>query len=121
MAALEDWSASFLISEATTAKPFPASPALAASMEAFKERSTVCSAMLSIVVTILLIDFDFFAKSKIESVISFVISVVSCSFSPSASTIPLPSTTLFCVPVAIAPMALEFSYTLEIFQRVVAY
>jgi hypothetical protein len=41
-------SASFLISTATTAKPLPASPALAASMEAFKASKLVCSATFDI-------------------------------------------------------------------------
>ena len=44
------------ISEATTAKPLPASPALAASIEAFKESSPVC--------------FEIFAMSWLIEVIS---------------------------------------------------
>jgi hypothetical protein len=40
-----DCSANFLISSATTAKPFPDSPALAASMAAFKAKRFVCSAI----------------------------------------------------------------------------
>jgi len=44
-----DSSASFLISCATTEKPLPASPALAASMDAFKLRRFVCSAISLIV------------------------------------------------------------------------
>lgn len=39
---LADCSASFLISSATTANPFPYSPALAASIDAFKARRLVC-------------------------------------------------------------------------------
>ena len=39
----------FLISSATTANPLPASPALAASMEAFKAKRLVWEVMLSIV------------------------------------------------------------------------
>ncbi|BAA29530.1 168aa long hypothetical protein [Pyrococcus horikoshii OT3] len=41
-------SANFLISSATTANPFPASPALAASIAAFNASKLVCSAMLLI-------------------------------------------------------------------------
>jgi len=44
-------SANFLISSATTAKPFPASPALAASIAAFKANKLVCSVILFIVST----------------------------------------------------------------------
>ena len=49
----------FLISSATTPKPFPASPALAASMAAFKDKRLVCSDIEVIVVTIFPIDWDF--------------------------------------------------------------
>lgn len=42
---LVDCSASFLISSATTAKPFPFSPALAASIAAFNASKLVCSAI----------------------------------------------------------------------------
>ena len=48
LAATFDWSASFLIWSATTAKPLPASPALAASIEALRERSSVSSAISEI-------------------------------------------------------------------------
>ena len=46
--AVSDCSASFCISDATTAKPFPASPARAASMLAFKERRFVWDAISEI-------------------------------------------------------------------------
>ncbi|MPN59169.1 hypothetical protein SDC9_206889 [bioreactor metagenome] len=39
-------SASFLISSATTANPRPASPALAASIDAFKAKRLVCDEIL---------------------------------------------------------------------------
>ena len=50
-----DCSARFLISPATTANPRPASPALAASIDAFKESKFVCSAMDAIIVAASLI------------------------------------------------------------------
>jgi len=53
-----DCAANFLISSATTRKPRPASPALAASMEAFKERSVVSSAISLIVLIICPIALD---------------------------------------------------------------
>ena len=50
-AATEDSSASFLTSSATTANPLPASPALAASMAAFRARRLVWSAIFVMVST----------------------------------------------------------------------
>lgn len=47
--ACDDCSASVLTSSATTAKPLPCSPALAASIAAFKANRFVCSAILPIV------------------------------------------------------------------------
>jgi hypothetical protein len=47
------WRASSLISLATTAKPFPASPARAASMVAFRANRFTCSEMSVMVSTIL--------------------------------------------------------------------
>ena len=48
VAAVLDCSASFRTSSATTANPFPCSPARAASIEAFKASKFVCSAILEI-------------------------------------------------------------------------
>jgi len=53
-----DCSASFLISSATTENPFPASPALAASIAAFKAKRLVCSAISPILLTMFPIDVD---------------------------------------------------------------
>ena len=52
-----DCSASFLISSATTENPFPASPALAASIAAFNANKFVCSATLFIILVISFISF----------------------------------------------------------------
>ena len=46
--ALAVWLARFFTSDATTAKPLPASPARAASMVAFNASRLVCAAMLRI-------------------------------------------------------------------------
>lgn len=51
-------SASSLTESATTAKPFPCSPALAASIDAFKANRLVCSAILDMVSIILPISSD---------------------------------------------------------------
>jgi len=50
--ASEDCPASFLTSSATTANPFPCSPALAASIAALRASRFVCPAMLLIKSTI---------------------------------------------------------------------
>ncbi len=62
-----DCSASFWIWEATTAKPLPCSPALAASMDAFRDRRLVSSAMEVIMVVASLI---FMADSLVVLVCS---------------------------------------------------
>ncbi len=72
-----DWSASFLTSPATTSKPLPASPALAASIEAFKESKFVCSAISTITLTIFRISFISVFNSLISTTILFVTFLVS--------------------------------------------
>ena len=57
-AASADLAARFLTSSATTAKPLPASPALAASTAAFRARILVWKAISSITFIILLISSD---------------------------------------------------------------
>ena len=73
-AAFADFWASSPTSSATTAKPFPAEPALAASIAAFRERILVWKAMSSIVLIILLISLDL-------CVISVIAPCISCIFS----------------------------------------
>ena len=70
-------SASFLISSATTAKPFPASPALAASMAAFNARRLVCPAIDLIMV---LASSIFFAPSSVLTITSLTFMADSSTF-----------------------------------------
>ena len=64
-----DCSANFLISLATTPKPRPASPALAASMLAFSDNKLVCDAMSDIIFTMSLILY-------IESCVDLILSAI---------------------------------------------
>lgn len=59
------------ISDATTENPFPASPALAASIEALSARRFVLSAISPIIDTILFISSDDFPTSSITSFNSY--------------------------------------------------
>ena len=94
-AASAEWSASFLISSATTANPLPASPALAASMEAFKESRFVCSEISVIVSTNSLIISDSFLSSSILVSTLIVTSVVLVARSPRVWTICIPWLIIF--------------------------
>ena len=71
-AAFADLCARFPTSSATTANPFPAAPARAASIAAFKERMLVWKAISSIVLMILLISLDFSVISCIALDISLI-------------------------------------------------
>jgi hypothetical protein len=72
-----EFSASFLISSATTANPFPCSPALAASIDALSAKRFVCSVILLIVSSILLIFADLDCSSNIASSIFIIDSLFS--------------------------------------------
>ena len=63
-----DFSASFLISSATTVNPLPASPALAASIDAFRASKLVWSYIFFIKSVITLISFIFTSKPPILSI-----------------------------------------------------
>ena len=77
-AALELPSASDPISEATTANPLPASPALAASIEAFSAKRFVWSAMSSIVLMMLTTSLEVSVILFIASVIWSICILLSC-------------------------------------------
>ena len=74
--ALADPSASFRISSATTANPFPASPALAASIAAFNDSRLVWPAMSETVCAIILMPAACSMKRSAASEISFDVSLL---------------------------------------------
>lgn len=71
------FSPSLFTSSATTANPRPATPALAASIEAFKANRLVCSEILSIESAIWLISVTLSVNRTISLIIVAVISLVS--------------------------------------------
>ena len=83
-AAFADFCARFPTSSATTAKPFPATPALAASIAAFRERIFVWKAISSMVLMILLISLDFSVMSCIARESSCILSLLSHTASPAS-------------------------------------
>ena len=72
---LFDCSDNFLISVATTPKPLPASPALAASIAAFKPSSLVLSAISFIIEDT---SFVYFDKSVISLIFLFRLRSLTC-------------------------------------------
>ena len=86
-AALADSSARFFTCSATTAKPLPASPALAASIAAFNDNKFVCEAISSISLIIVLICSEHVLISLIASFNSFILSFPVCNVSPALAAI----------------------------------
>ena len=83
------WSASWFTWLATTANPFPASPALAASIDAFNARRFVCDAISLMVSIIFSICMDASLISSIDFTISRILALFSKISSPSATTFVL--------------------------------
>ena len=81
-AASADFWARFLTSSATTANPFPAAPARAASMAALSASMFVWNAMSSIVFIIFPISSDFWVITSIASTISFIFWLLSFTAFP---------------------------------------
>ncbi len=103
-AAFFDSSARFLTSEATTAKPRPCSPALAASMAAFNARRLVWSAIEVITSTILLILLDLIPSPSTAAADSPSLAFTTSSFARASLAISLP-------PLAISSVFSEKSLT----------
>ena len=109
--AFPDCSASLRISSETTANPLPASPALAASIDAFKDKRLVCSAISLIVPMMLLIAIDSLFSSLISRMMVSVTSVVPWTFSPRFATITIPFSIAPWASWAISLISSVFSCT----------
>ena len=105
-AAFADFWARFPTSSATTAKPFPAAPALAASIAAFKDKILVWKAMSSIVLIILLISLDF----SVISCIALDISSIFWLLRPTASSVLWESPEAFTAISAVPLIWVEMSF-----------
>jgi len=106
------WAASFLISSATTAKPFPLSPALALSMAALSDSRFVCSDMLDIRSVMVRISSDFCFRSSIMLYALSLFSLTSADLPFSFSMISIPSETtsaVFTDNCSITPESFEVS------------
>ena len=90
-AASADFPARFLTSSATTAKPFPASPALAASTAALSERMFVWNAISSIVLTIFLVSLENWLISFMALTSSDIMALTSWTAVPAAFALSLAS------------------------------
>ena len=93
-----DPSASLLTSSATTAKPLPDSPALAASIAAFNARRFVFSAIFLITSTTVVICSLFSARFFILSddffVSSTILDILSAAVEPSLEFVPITPSTM---------------------------
>ena len=102
-------SARFRIWSATTAKPFPASPALALSIEAFNARRFVWLEIEKITSVICWTSFAFFCKSSIDSATRLLVSLIeSASFRIESMTVIFSSNN-FDDMVAASTIILAFS------------
>ncbi len=111
---LADWmdsSASFLISIATTANPRPAFPALAASIDAFRDKRVVCSAISLIVSMIIPMDLDFSSRLSITSIILDVMVMVAPVLSFNRTTESIPVSITCSAPLASTLICPELSAT----------
>ena len=115
-----DCSASLLTSEATTLKPLPISPALAASIEAFSARRLVCSAIPEITEVICVISSDFCLRIFISFETSLLFSVTTADSTPSSLTILTPRFTTSVVELVAVVISLQASTESLIFFCIVS-
>ena len=105
--------ASLLVSDATTANPFPASPARAASMDAFKDNRFVSSAISPIVLVISVISWDAWPTSSMADWSCLTESLMLCMAASTSCITAFPFWEMFTVssilPLTPSPSALVSS------------